>query len=133
MPPDWTTTLIGGATLAIAVGGIVWKLAIHIGAVRDDLAKAVERLKDDMIKLEKAAEDQILDRAHEIENRFGENITAIRQKVHEMEIWNRDNFINRAMFTEVTAGIKTDIKELRIDANQRWNSIEDKLETLLRK
>lgn len=133
MPSDLTATLLGSAGLAITLGGIVWGLANHIGKVRTDVTEAIAKLKDDMTKLEQSAEDQMLARAKEVENRFGENVAAIRQKIHEMEIWSRDNFINRQLFTEVTAGIKTDIKELRADAIQQWNSIDDKLETLLRK
>jgi hypothetical protein len=48
-------------------------------------------------------------------SRYGETAAAIRNKINEVEIWNRDNFVRRHDFSAVIDGINRSIENLRAE------------------
>jgi hypothetical protein len=75
-------------------------------------------------KLEMALRDE-----HEIFRReFGESLSALRQKINDVELWSRDEFIRREDFYRIVDGINGNITGLgdKIDARN------DRLEEILR-
>lgn len=93
--------------LAAAVGG-TWALSRVVRQLSE---------KIDQAKLE-------LDRRIDAEidgsvSKFGETVTAIRQKMTDMELWNRDNFVTKRTFEIIIA-------EMR----ETWRRCEDKIDKL---
>src|SRR5574337_13766 len=91
--------------LAAAVGG-TWALSRVVRQLSE---------KIDQAKLE-------LDRRIDAEidgsvGKFGETVTAIRQKMTDMELWNRDNFVTKRTFEIIIA-------EMR----ETWRRCEDKID-----
>lgn len=102
--------------LAVIIIGGVWKLS----------------------KLESALISKIEETRREIDDRldvqireFGETASALRQKIHEVEIWVRDNFIRRDGFFKVrdeeTDAIKEVRDELKDDLRRLEQKIDDKI------
>lgn len=99
------------------------------------------KLRNAMLELRQQLSDQLTlavrDVYQEIEQqglRFGEVAAALRSKIHEVEVWSRDNFIRREGFYAVRDDLRTeiravghDIKELDREARERLASIEQKV------
>lgn len=100
--------------ILIAVGG-TWKL----GQLERSLHSAIEKSR-------KEIDDRIDSQARE----FGETASAMRQKIHEVELWARDTFMRRDGFysvkDELSAEIKSTRDELRADIKELAKKIDTK-------
>jgi hypothetical protein len=67
-------------------------------------------------------------RLEEIQKRFGENILAIRQKMNDMEIWGRDNFVAKQTFQLVIGEIKTLFTRIEDKLDRRMDRLEGKID-----
>lgn len=56
-------------------------------------------------------------------NKFGEAMSAIRQKISDMELWNRDNFVNQRTFEAIVS----DIRRLEDKIDRRFDAVDRKL------
>jgi hypothetical protein len=70
----------------------------------------------------------------------GETMQAIRQKLTDMEIWGRDNFVRRSDFATTVEGIHRDIATLRVlldgygrDLGSKIDNVYDRLEAKIDK
>jgi hypothetical protein len=59
---------------------------------------------------------------------FGETVAALRQKMNEMELWNRDNFVSKGTFTAVMGEIKENQRRLEEKIDRRFDKIDEKLD-----
>lgn len=83
--------------LVIGVVGGVWALA-HARDSTDEKIAAKERgLNEDLSDLERRLKIEI----DTTERNFGETIAAIRQKLTEIELWNRDHLVNKTDFIDM--------------------------------
>lgn len=69
---------------------------------------------------------EIIESGDGLRREVGETFTAVRTKMFEMETWNRDTFLRRQSFFEVTKEMGSDIKSLiekvtRIETTQNAN------------
>ncbi len=89
-----------------------------------------------MTRVETALREAINSSKTEVEEKqdrsthdFGETVAAIRQKLHDVELWASNTFMRRDSFYKVQEEIKLDMTKLgdRIDA--RLLRIETKLDT----
>lgn len=104
-----------GVNLAVIVIGGVWKLSQLEGSLR----RAIEESRKE------------LDDRFDVQTReFGETSAALRQKIHNVEIWARDTFMRRDGFYKVkddlTAEIKTVRDELRTDLRRMEAKLDEK-------
>lgn len=74
-------------------------------------------------------EEMKLDR-DELSHRNGEVMQAIRQKINDVEIWNRDNFVRRGDLTDATSALNKSIDVLRADVTSTMTRIESKIDKL---
>jgi signal transduction protein with GAF and PtsI domain len=78
-----------------------------------------------------ASRDDIEDKQDRMTREFGETVTAIRQKVHEIETWARDEFVRKGSFdiamgrVEKMLGDQFDRIEIRMDRMEK--KIDDKI------
>ena len=61
---------------------------------------------------------------------FGETVSAIRQKVGETELWNRDNFVRRDDFATVMEAFNRALDSLRIEIKADISKLDGKIDKL---
>lgn len=108
----WEVLIASGMLMVNFIGAIVggtWALA-------RDRAKLIAKMDEDKAALER----QINDKTNEAMHNFGETVSAIRAKITEMELWNRDNFVSKGTFQTVVEQIR-----------QSWQRFEDKIDKRL--
>lgn len=102
--------------LAAAIGG-TWafsranqELSKEIGAVRVELGLRLDEEIDGTVQ------------------RFGETVTAIRAKMTDMELWNRDNFVDKSTFGTFQANLADFFKRFEDKIDRRFDKIDAKLD-----
>lgn len=125
--PDPQGLGIGVWQAAIAFGMFLLGVLSSIVGATWTLGKSREKLveKIDATRLE-------LDRRIDAESdvvaqRVGETFTALRQKITDMELWNRDNFVSKNTFTFVMGDIKDWQRRFEEKIDRRFDKLEDKL------
>lgn len=121
-------------TTAIALGAyavkLTWQLSRVEKEVRADAVKGdkelgvsmeaqIDNLQRDMGKFHHSG----MERSDVIVREFGETVAAVRQKIHDVETWNRDTFVRKDSFEMVVGRLEKSIEKL-------GDKIEDKLERL---
>lgn len=82
------------SVLVQVVGGAIW-----IGRLDGKIDKAVEGVKF-----------ELLDKLDEESRNFGEAVTAIRNKIHEVELFSRDHFVSKSTFQQVLGELREDFR-----------------------
>ena len=59
---------------------------------------------------------------------FGENMAAIREKITQTELWNRDNFVNKNTFSVVMKDFKDFFTRFEDKLDLRFNRLESKID-----
>jgi hypothetical protein len=88
--------------------------------LRDDMDAQIDNLQRDVHNLTILGAE----RGETIRHEFGETASAIRQKIHDVETWNRDNFVRKESFELVVRRIESSIEKL-------GDRFEDKLDRLV--
>jgi hypothetical protein len=102
-----------GLNLAILVIGGTWRLSRLDVSLREAITKA---------------RDEVEDRQDSITREYGEAVAAIREKVTQVELWGRDNYVRRDGFYKVRDEIAADVKSLRIEIVNRLERMETKMD-----
>lgn len=104
---------ISGGTAVAAVGlaiRVTWSLSRIEKSLRDDMRKDVSRLEREAVV-----------RGESYRQEFGETAAAIRQKIHDVEVFSRDHFVSKDTFETVinrferTVEKMTDRLEMKFD------------------
>lgn len=90
------------------------------------LANAKEEIKAEIHKNRREVDDNI----DVVEKRFGEIITAIRTKITDIEIWNRDNFARRDSMQVAFGRFETQITAIDEKLDERFRHFDAKLDQL---
>jgi hypothetical protein len=102
------------ATFALGVVAyavrITWKLSESEKAIRVEMDAQIDNVQRDVVKLERAG----IERSETVRNEFGETAAALRQKMHDMETWNRDTFVKNEKF-DVAVGRIEKLLEKSVD------------------
>ena len=104
-------------SLVLAAGGIVWKFSQIEKENREWTEALVDNIRRDLLENERGG----IARAEELRQETGEVGHALRNKIHEMETWNRDTFVRKESFELVINRIEkfieksTDKLEAKID------------------
>ena len=85
--------------------------------LRSDMDAQVDNLQRDIARLERDA----IARGDTYRQEFGETASAIRQKLHDVEVFTRDHFVSKDSFELVVGRLEKSIEKL-------GDKIEDKLE-----
>src|SRR5260221_147361 len=99
--------------LVLTVGG-TWKLS---------------QLDASLLKAISKARDEIEERQDRLSRECGETVAAVREKIVQVELYCRDNFIRRDGFYKVRDEIATNVKELRTEIVDRLDRMEAKIDS----
>jgi translation initiation factor 2 alpha subunit (eIF-2alpha) len=108
-------TVIG---TVVGIGGIVVTI---IGAMIRATWKAAKTETEIIAKIEKdriELREQLTQEHSELMKQFGDSLSAVREKIRDNELWNRDNFVRRSDFQAVIESINRSVEALgtRMDA-----------------
>lgn len=117
---------IGGATLALAIIAHAVRVTIWVNRIDKEARDYVDAQIDNMQRDILNGERNGLNRADTIRNEFGETAAALRQKIHEIETWNRDTFVRKESFDLVISRMETAM-------NKAMDKIESRIEALITK
>lgn len=106
----------GGVALATLVLSFVVSAISGTWILGKSRAKLTEKIDEVRLELERKIDQETDIAVHD----FGETVSAIRAKINEMELWNRDTFVTKATFNLVAA-----------QNRDFWQRFEDKLDRRL--
>lgn len=95
---------ISGTAALSAVGlaiRVTWLLSRIEKSLRDDMRKDVSRLEREAVV-----------RGESYRQEFGETAAAIRQKIHDVEVFSRDHFVNKDSFEAVVSRFERTVEKM---------------------
>lgn len=111
---------LAAATLVVnliaAVIGGTWAIARE----SKELSEKIDAAKLEMDRRIDSETDNSL-------KQFGETMTAVRQKITDMELWNRDNFVNSRTFETIVGDIRDAWRRLEDKIDRRFDTLDRKL------
>lgn len=123
----WTVIVSGGAVLAnlfIAGIGWVWSLGRSSKSADVKIAQRAKVVTEELNGMERRLHADIDNSTRQ----FGETVSAIRTKVTEIELWNRDNFVSKGTFKAVTDEMKRSWERFEDNLNDKLEAIDKKLD-----
>lgn len=106
-PAIYVSAATAISAIAYAVK-LTWKVRGIEREIRDDMDAQIDNLQRDIVKLQSAG----MERADTLRHEFGETGAAIRQKIHDVETWNRDTFVRKESFELVVNRIEKSMEKL---------------------
>ncbi len=89
--PTIISTVIGLGGLLAGVIGTAVRVTAKLAQVKEDLT---EKMNSDTAELR----TQLTEEHDAVMKQFGDSLSAMREKIRDTEIWNRDNFVRRPDF-----------------------------------
>jgi len=111
MPDVQTITLI--VTLVAMSAGGVWQLSRVEAALRRDITQARDEIE--------ARQDREV-------RTVGDSVAALRQKLHEVELWTANTFLRRDSFYKAQEELKAEMKTLGERLEARLERMEEKID-----
>lgn len=111
--------------VVLAIGG-TWALSRQAQTIQESISVSRRETDTEFQKLR----DEIHLEHDDFLRRFGDSLAAIRQKVSEVELWARDEFVRRDDFYRILDGINKSITALGEKIDARVDRLESKLEQL---
>jgi N12 class adenine-specific DNA methylase len=111
--------------IVLAIAG-TWALSRHGRTIENAIHRSRQETDGEIDKLRmelRTEHDDFL-------RRFGDSLNAIRQKVNEVELWARDEFVRRDDFYRILDGINKSIVALGDKIDARTDRLEGKIEQL---
>lgn len=105
-----------GAAAAILVAGVGGLLKLGNIAIK----KQIDALRLELTQINHVEIDDAV-------NQFGETVSAVRQKITEMELWNRDNFVNVRTFDSIVTDMRDAWRRLEDKIDRRFDMVDRKL------
>lgn len=126
--PSPDETGIGAWQALIAFGMLMINFAGAIVGGTWVLGRSREKLVEKIDTAKAELDRRLTDETNQTLNRFGETVSAMRQKMTEMELWNRDNFVNKVTFQVVIQQFRDSWQRLEDKIDKRFDRIDEKLE-----
>lgn len=100
---DLAIYISGGTALAALgiVARVTWQVSRIEKSMRDDFQREITRL-----------EQEARERGDTYRNEFGETCAAIRQKIHDVEVFSRDHFVSKDSFESVVGRIERSFEKM---------------------
>jgi hypothetical protein len=125
--PDPQTTNVTFWEVAIAGATLVMSFIISaisgtwiLGKSRQKLVEKIDEVK---LELERKINEDTETAVHD----FGETVSAIRTKINEVELWNRDNFVSKSTFNTVQDQWRVWFTRFEDKIDKRFDQIDAKL------
>lgn len=118
-----TGIYLAAASFAAAIVGYAIKLTWQVSRIEQEQREytdaQIDNLQRDITTMAAAS----VERAETLRHDVGEMGSALRTKIHEVETWNRDNFVRKESFDLVVSRIEKSMEKL-------GDRVEEKLEKL---
>jgi len=124
---SWAAIIAAGSfmvQLVMNAGTLVWALARSKSSTDDKIADKDKASAMAMAALERDIRDELVENSRS----FGETASALRQKITETELWNRDNFVSKQTFNSVITDMRRSLEQLGDRVDGRFDRLEDKLD-----
>lgn len=111
--------------VVLAIGG-TWALARQGRGIEQAIYRSRQETDGEIDKLRydlRTEHDDFL-------RRFGDSLSAIRQKVNDVELWARDEFVRRDDFYRILDGINKSITALGDKIDARVDKLVNKIDQL---
>lgn len=103
MTDDVAIYISGGTALAVVGYAIklTWQASRVEKSMRDDFQRGISRL-----------EQEARDRGETYRSEFGETCAAIRQKIHDVEVFSRDHFVSKDSFDAIISRFERNLEKM---------------------
>jgi hypothetical protein len=112
----------------VAIGGLVVNLLAAVIGGTWVLSKNNTKLLGKFYKQLDLERREIDIKIENVAHYFGESVSAIRTKVTEVELWNRDNLASKTTFQQVIADFRSTLQRFEDKLDKRLGRIESKLD-----
>lgn len=115
--------------MTLAEMGVLASLALNVAIAIVGATWGIARIKDavrDAIDAHKEKYDQELD---SLGRSFGETAAALRQKVHEVETWARDEFVRKGSFEGAVNRLERTVGDQFTKLEARLERMESKIDS----
>jgi hypothetical protein len=103
---------LAAASLIITIIGCTVKLTRSARDLEQEVRKDMDAQIDNVQRDIKNSLDRSAEREDRLRHEFGETASALRAKIHDVETWNRDNFVRKGSFEMVIGRIEGSIEKL---------------------
>lgn len=117
--------------LIIAGMGVVWSVRYEVRMMKHDLKNISQKqvaLDESLAELNRKMDDQI----ERIERDLGETVGAMREKVVQVELFMRDNFVRKDTFGPVLSELKMSLQSVGASIENRILRLEGRLDTQMK-
>ena len=127
-PPDPSPTQFPAWEVAVDLAALVVSLVTSLIVGTWTLARGQGKIDKKQVETMRNIERKIDEETDKTVHDFGETVAAIRQKMTDMELWNRDTFVTKTTFDLVMQQLRSDAERLADKIDSRFDRIEAKLE-----
>lgn len=113
-----------GVVIILAIAGAVWKVAQIVTAIRGEIEQHRKDTDAKLVERDRGWEAT----ADRMQREVGETFTAIRQKITEVELFSRDNFVRVGSFKEAMSAMSDNIRILGDRVETRLIRMETKID-----
>ena len=128
---QWVTVGLGALGFLITWSGMWFGAGIFVEKLRGELKEHVETERDKVIVLIRELEGKFEDEQKSQDRKFGEVGAAMRQytadvekKQREIEIWGRDNYVQKGEFDSMRQDIKDLARSIKEDFREVFAKID---------
>lgn len=122
-------TLIAGGALLFTILCAAVSLTWRISRLELSLRKEIRSSHDEVDIKHATAAQEYKERNEQNIKMFGESSAALRQKIHEVELWMRDTFVRRDGYYKVQEAMENSIKALGDKIDIRLERMEAKIDS----
>lgn len=122
-------TLIAGGALLFTILCAAVSLTWRISRLELSLRKEIRSSHDEVDIKHATAAREYEERNEQNIKMFGESSAALRQKIHEVELWMRDTFVRRDGYYKVQEAMENSIKALGDKIDIRLERMEAKIDS----
>lgn len=124
-------------TLVVALAGGIWAFRNNTDFLQKELAERMEQndaqLDNKIYDVRKdglAVKLEVVGAVEKLTQRYGDGLMALRQKVTDVELWNRDNFATKTELRSATEDFKMLWNQIDRKLDDRFNRLERRLDRL---
>lgn len=104
---------------------VAWKLSSTKASLEKKISDAVTTLRDERVTSFEAARKERIDQIDFAIRTTGESMSGMRQKMIDVELWGRDNYVRRADFQNVVDGFTKSIERMNDKLDRVIQGIKD--------
>src|SRR5689334_15871740 len=109
----------------LAIGSLALNIGIAVVGATMGIAKIKDAVRDAMDE----HRDEFDAKIEQLGRNFGETAAAIREKVHQVEVWARDEFVRKQSFEGAVSRMEKAVDDKFNGIIDRLDRMENKIDT----